>query len=195
MSLKYVKIGKISDNEFSKIQKEKDNYWSKAEDSQITNSGNAGYVDENIRKSLVYFPDIYECKRTLNILQGIIIEELSRYDIDVSNVSEVQYVRYNIGGKFNWHSDILPTTRPDSRFRGITFSINVTDPDEYDGGELKIENGETMLELPKERGSYIMFPSYMRHQVFEVTRGTREAIILWVYLTIEELDKLKDGTA
>lgn len=195
MSLKYVKIGRIGDNEFSKIQKEKDAYCLKAEDSQISDNGNAGYINESIRKSLVYFPDIYECRRTLNILQGIIIQELSQYDIDVSNVSEVQYVRYEIGGKFNWHSDILPTSRPDSRLRGITFSINVTDPKEYEGGELKIKDEETIIELSKEKASYIMFPSYMRHQVFEVTRGTREAIVLWVYLTTEELDKLKNGTA
>lgn len=194
MTLKYVKIGRISDNELAKIEKEKNKYSENAQNSQITN-GDGGYTDENIRKSLVYFPDIYECKRTINILQSIIIQELSKYNIDTSNISEVQYVRYENGGKFNWHSDVLPTTRSDLRFRGITFSINITSPDEYDGGELKLHDGEYITQLPKEKGSYIIFPSYMRHQVFEITNGIREAIVLWVYLTEEEMMSLKNETA
>lgn len=194
MSSKYIKTGRITNSEMTKIEKEKASYYSKVHNSQITNRKNSGYVDETIRKSLVYFPDIKECKRTLNILQGIIIQELSNYNIDVSQISEVQYVRYELGGKFDWHHDIIPTERADSKSRGITFSINITDPSEYEGGELKIKHNKTIIELSKEKGSYIMFPSYMKHQVFEVTRGIREAIILWVYLTSKEIDMLRNET-
>ena len=36
------------------------------------------------------------------------------------------------------------------------------------------------VDAPKGKGTVVIFPSYMMHRVSEVTKGTRESLVLWV---------------
>ena len=72
------------------------------------------------------------------------------------------------------------------KIRKISMTINLTEPDDYKGGDLKFDFGphagrgrfKTCKEI-RPRGSVIVFPSFLHHQVTPVTEGTRYSLVLW----------------
>jgi PKHD-type hydroxylase len=64
--------------------------------------------------------------------------------------------------------------------RKLSVSIQLTDPKEYEGGELYLyDNNEGEL-MNKEQGTLILFPSYILHEVMPVTKGERNSLVTWV---------------
>jgi len=61
----------------------------------------------------------------------------------------------------------------------VSFTLFLSDPESYDGGELVIESasGEEAVKLAA--GSMVAYPSAALHHVAEVTRGTRLAAVGW----------------
>ena len=62
---------------------------------------------------------------------------------------------------------------------------NLTNPKNYKGGNLKFDMGphhpkryHTCTEI-RPRGSIIVFPSHLYHQVTPVTEGTRYSLVMW----------------
>jgi PKHD-type hydroxylase len=64
--------------------------------------------------------------------------------------------------------------------RKLSISIQLTDPEEYEGGELKLYAGEEGTVMDKAQGTLIVAPSYVLHEVMPVTKGTRNALVAWV---------------
>ena len=65
-------------------------------------------------------------------------------------------------------------------------TINLTEPDDYKGGDLKFDFGPHAdtkryheCEEIRPQGSVIIFPSFIYHCVTPVTRGTRYSLVLW----------------
>ena len=92
----------------------------------------------------------------------------------------IQYTEYldSDGGHYTWHQDIGPG-RPSHR--KISVTVQLSDPDEYEGGDLEIwSGGSSIFKAPKEAGLAVIFPSYMMHRVTPVIRGRRCSLVLWV---------------
>ena len=64
--------------------------------------------------------------------------------------------------------------------RKISIVVQLSDPLEYEGGELQISDGGTNRVCEKTKGTIIIFPSYLLHRVTPVTKGTRRSLVLWV---------------
>jgi len=72
------------------------------------------------------------------------------------------------------------------KVRKISMTVNLTDPKNYAGGNLKFDYGPhnpgkrfyTCKEI-RPTGSIIIFPSFLYHCVTPVTRGTRYSLVLW----------------
>ena len=87
-------------------------------------------------------------------------------------------------GHYNWHVDraSVEINAPAS-FRKLSISVQLSDPSEYDGGELTITesmNNTNDKIVNKDLGVVVHFPSYVLHQVAPVTRGTRKSLVAWV---------------
>ena len=65
--------------------------------------------------------------------------------------------------------------------RKLSFSIQLSDPDDYEGGNLQLldEGGSNYL-APRQRGCICLFDSRTQHRVLKVTKGTRKSIVGWV---------------
>ena len=83
---------------------------------------------------------------------------------------------YEPGMRYGSHVDdaLMQGMRTD-----VSFTLFLSDPDSYDGGELVIESasGEDAMKLPA--GSLVAYPSTALHHVAAVTRGTRLAAVGW----------------
>lgn len=66
--------------------------------------------------------------------------------------------------------------------RKLSISIQLTDPEEYEGGELKLYDGDDKEAqvMDKTQGTLIMFPSYVLHEVMPITKGERNSLVTWV---------------
>ena len=64
--------------------------------------------------------------------------------------------------------------------RKLTFSIQLSDPSEYEGGDLLIWEGNDPITVPKKKGIVVFFPSSVMHEVTPVTRGIRRSLVGWV---------------
>ena len=98
------------------------------------------------------------------------------YQFKLSELSDnIQYSVYTLenSGFYGWHTDMGANCN-----RKLTCVIQLSDPSEYEGGELQINNGG-IITLEKEKGTVIIFPSYLLHQVTPVTRGTRRSLVCW----------------
>ena len=72
------------------------------------------------------------------------------------------------------------------KVRKISMTVNLTDPKNYAGGNLKFDLGAhagkkrfKVCEEIRPTGSIIIFPSFTYHCVTPVTRGTRYSLVLW----------------
>jgi PKHD-type hydroxylase len=101
---------------------------------------------------------------------------------DLTDFSEsAQIARYGAEreGHFAWHTDI--GRRGVSATRKLTLVIQLSDPDDYDGGMLDLRPGANMVSAPRGKGVAAFFPSFVLHRVSPVTRGTRWSLTLWAH--------------
>lgn len=97
--------------------------------------------------------------------------------------------RYHSGGRFGAHVDNAIRTAPDGATRvrtDLSATLFFADPDEYDGGELTIDDtyGEHSVKLPA--GDMILYPSTSLHRVTPVTRGTRLCSFFWIQSLVRD---------
>lgn len=90
----------------------------------------------------------------------------------------LQYGVYETGGHYTWHMDHGPGGKP-RPVRKLSFTLQLSDPAEYEGGELEIL-GDQRTAMPRDRGTLIVFPSYLSHRVKPVRSGTRRSLVGWV---------------
>ncbi len=62
----------------------------------------------------------------------------------------------------------------------LSFTLFLSDPHEYEGGELFIEQGSAGAGIKLAAGDLILYPSFSLHRVEPVTRGQRLASVSWV---------------
>lgn len=91
--------------------------------------------------------------------------------------------RYRTGQTFGVHVDNAIRANPDTGQRirtDLSVTLFLTEPDDYDGGELVIETqyGSQPVKLPA--GHLVLYPSTSLHQVLPVTRGDRVASFFWL---------------
>jgi PKHD-type hydroxylase len=101
------------------------------------------------------------------------------WEFDLHSMPErMQYTEYyEDGGQYNWHLDIGPNELSQ---RKISITIQLSDPSEYEGGNLELLKGAIPLSCPKGKGTAVLFPSYILHRISPVTKGTRRSLVLWL---------------
>lgn len=88
----------------------------------------------------------------------------------------LQFSRYAVGGKFDWHVDAGGEA---TAGRKLSLSIQLSGSGDYDGGDLEFLNNAG--EAARARGTAVVFPSFLAHRVAPVSRGLRRALIAWAY--------------
>jgi PKHD-type hydroxylase len=97
--------------------------------------------------------------------------------------------RYDGGMDFANHVDNAIRHLPGGKGRirtDLSATLFLNAPEEYDGGELMIDDtyGAHKVKLP--RGDMILYPATSLHRVAPVTRGTRFAAFFWVQSMVRD---------
>jgi len=68
----------------------------------------------------------------------------------------------------------------------LSVTLFLSEPDEYDGGELVVEDSYGMHEVKLPAGNLVLYPASSLHMVTPVTRGTRVASFFWLQSMIRD---------
>ncbi len=84
-------------------------------------------------------------------------------------------LRYRPGDEHREHMDM----HPGSMQRKFALSVQLSDSDDYDGGDLELRCWEELRTMPRLRGSVVAFPGWTPHRVTRLERGERWALVVW----------------
>ncbi|WP_349571518.1 Fe2+-dependent dioxygenase [Azotobacter salinestris] len=96
---------------------------------------------------------------------------------------------YTDGGTFGFHIDnaVRQVRGSAERVRtDLSSTLFFSDPDEYDGGELVIQDTYGMQRVKLPAGDLVLYPATSIHQVTPVTRGARYASFFWTQSLVRE---------
>lgn len=133
----------------------------------------------------------------------------ANWNWDIDYCEDLQFTVYKNNQFYGWHADggsdwgaiyrrkVQGVTPNDNKkyvdveqlvgkVRKISMTLNLSRPEDYEGGELKFDFGPhsevdryKICEEIKPQGSMIVFPSFLHHCVAPVTSGTRYSLVLW----------------
>jgi PKHD-type hydroxylase len=95
--------------------------------------------------------------------------------------------RYAPGMEYRAHIDTTLMGRGGELLRtDLSGTIFLTDPREYDGGELVVESAQGRQAVKLPAGDLFLYPSTRVHYVAPVTRGVRLGAVLWVQSLVRD---------
>jgi predicted 2-oxoglutarate/Fe(II)-dependent dioxygenase YbiX len=104
--------------------------------------------------------------------------------------ADIQVIKYSASDApegtcphFDWHTDDVWTQPTLNLIRKLTQVVVISDGDkDFEGGKVEFDPLHGELEYDgRKQGSMIMFPSFLKHRVNNVTRGIRYAVNGWSY--------------
>ena len=172
-------------------------------DTYVRDSEICWFYDEDMKQK------IFNYVQTANKNAG--------WNFDLEKCEDLQFTKYGLNQFYGWHYDgcsdhwstykryipgISPTKKDGSIPHGyvhkgqydligltrkVSVTINLSKPNDYEGGNLKFDFGDHHKGLKRfyeckeirPQGSIIVFPSFLFHQVTPVTSGNRYSLVMW----------------
>jgi len=119
----------------------------------------------------------------------------AKWNFTTSWTEPLQFTNYGINQHYDWHCDSWldaynePTNpKKHGKIRKLSCILSLSNSNDYEGGDLKFwiqdkspEEHQTRIscEEIKEKGTIVVFPSFMWHKVFPVTQGKRYTLVAW----------------
>lgn len=170
----------------------------------VIGQDNGGTINEKIRKAKnAWLPSTHWISGFVMHFVNLANIQNFRYDLIGLDNQIVQYTIYDKGEFYNWHSDqdISTFYKPEANqhhgcdekllkdrlsvdselVRKLSFSLQLSNPQEYKGGELQImSETESIYQVPKKKGLLVCFDSRARHRVNKISSGRRKSLVGWV---------------
>ena len=157
--------------------------------------GHEGKVNTDIRSCRIVhigaedMPDVFQ--KIIEAVEGA--NRVWFGGFEISQLKGMDFTEYDVKykGKYTEHIDVMWTNKDSNRdenpvHRKISFTLQLSDPTTYDDGNLVLnandvmDSGQPDLENIRQQGTLTVFPSWVRHKVTPITRGTRYALVGWV---------------
>lgn len=137
-------------------------------------------LDYQARRALVHWVDI-ESDQVLHDRLAGLMHGANVFGVDARTLRQAQFTQYDasVAGHYGWHTDSTLHAWSDSVDRKLSMSIQLSAPDEYEGGVFEFFKGGAVPGF-QAKGTAIVFPSFLLHRVTPVTRGSRCALVAWL---------------
>lgn len=156
----------------------------------IAGSHTAGWHAQQVKHNLQIAPEDIGLKT----MQEKILAPIAKHSVTVSAIlprsfRPLLFNRYESGMFYGDHVDDALMGKADSggiTRSDISFTLFLSAPENYDGGELVISStsGEQAFKL--DAGQAVFYPSTSLHRVTEVTRGVRDAAVGWLQSLVRD---------
>lgn len=153
------------------------------EQVEFDRASTGGGITPKVRDSFVSF--LFP-----NDVTGWIFEKMSQsivqindqfFGFDLTCMEQgLQFTRYSAPGEhYDWHID----RGGPFGTRKLSMTMQLSDPKDYEGGDLELWFGggeDEILKADKSRGMMTFFPSWVMHRVKPVTKGVRYSLVAWI---------------
>lgn len=103
------------------------------------------------------------------------------FNFDLTMLENLQFTYYDASEEGCYKPHIDPNVWSLPHNRKLSLVMQLSDPSEYEGGDLLLHNGHNPTIVHKEKGMIVCFPSYTLHEVTPVTKGERYSLVTWVH--------------
>lgn len=149
----------------------------------LLNSSEGNAEDQQLRQSSLNlinpegeFMWIFE-----RLARTAIDQNVQWFNFELHGLNEgLQLAKYDKSDLFNWHLDYgggMASTRK------LSLSVQLSEGDEYEGGDLQFMINDKHYNMPRAAGTVIVFAPFMMHRVTPITSGTRMSLVGWVHGT------------
>lgn len=143
----------------------------------------SGEIDKTYRSSRIYWiPKNTETKWLYEKVMWFVKDANERmWNFNLSHINEdIQFTEYDAeyDGHYDWHMDVGGDR---SSTRKLSLTIQLSDPDDYEGGELQFLLNRSVSEPERAQGTVVLFPSFLLHRVKRVTSGRRQSLVIWIH--------------
>jgi PKHD-type hydroxylase len=142
---------------------------------------NEGQIDKKLRnvrqQGLMMNEEGWPHTRILELMKQA---NEARYKFNVSgfmNYDAPMIMEYGKGCHYDWHIDVGKAV-PN---RKLSFTIQLSKPEDYEGGDLEFLGTEVKSNDFRQQGTCVIFPSFLAHKISKVKSGTRMSIVGWVH--------------
>jgi len=151
--------------------------WATAITAEVHNAENS-VIDTTARRTDIIWQDMMQPLGCIARTYIDAANQASGWGYGLSSQEATQIGRYKCTdeGYYDWHIDSAPPKN--GMQRKLSISILLTDPSEFEGGELQFKGIEDQKILTKQ-GSIVVFPSFIEHKVTPVTKGVRYSAVTW----------------
>jgi len=181
-------------------------------DNTLRESVGETYVRDS---EVCWFKDLDMKEQILNYVNEA--NKKAGWHFDIDTQEDIQFTKYGHNQFYGWHYDgtsdhwgvykrFIPgisLTKKNGDIpseyvfkdkleqigltRKLSVTINLSSPEEYEGGNLKFDFGHHQKEQSqfyeckeiRPQGSIVVFPSFLYHQVTPVTSGNRYSLVMW----------------
>ena len=152
------------------------------EKGSIVRSDASVALAEHVRRSEVFWLEEEAATRPIFQLLAQFVQKANEqvFRLDLVGFGEpFQVATYRGGdsGFYGWHVDIGAGRLAQ---RKLSLVIPLTDPADYEGGELQLFHDHEPTTVAMPLGRIVAFPSYVLHRVTPLTNGTRRTLAVWV---------------
>jgi PKHD-type hydroxylase len=137
-------------------------------------------VDYEVRKNKIVWLDpdddsawIYE---RISDAVKYMNEKYFKFDL-IGFADPIQFTKYDApDNKYEKHIDKWFG----GKVRKLSVVVQLSDPKDYEGGELQLYTSYKPSIMNKEKGTLILFPAYTLHEVMPLTKGVRFSLVCWL---------------
>ncbi len=155
-------------------------------DGNVTSGAQSALAKKNLQ-----LPEESEAARAAG---KIVLDALENAPLFVAGALPLKvfpplFNRYGPGDKFDTHVDNALRVKRSGDFRirsDLSATLFLSEPEDYDGGELSIEDTYGVHAVKLAAGDLLLYPASSLHHVTPITRGERVASFFWIQSMVRE---------
>ena len=170
-----------------------DNFFSSDEINNIIKAGTSlklkeakvgnlekGSVNRDVRTTSISWLESNECEWIYRRLTDLVLEANKKwFGFELDHIETLQFSVYDKGNFYKKHVDHM--FAGNGLFpRKLSFVVQLSDPNKYSGGKTLLHTSHESFAIPQQKGCITLFPSYILHEVTEITKGQRISLVGWV---------------
>ena len=144
--------------------------------------GNVANIDKSMRSSNI-LPCPYDSDNGIYlnriIRKYITMANRECFGVQLNGFQEFQVAKYNKGDFYNYHMD--SNIYDNSSQRKLSITVQLSDSADYVGGDFQFSSdvGKLDEKTLREKGTILVFPSFLYHRITKVTQGERFSLVGW----------------
>lgn len=104
-----------------------------------------------------------------------------RWKFDVTKANQCEFLRYpSGGGRYKGHIDTIMLNLPAHQNECRKLTVLVFLNDDFTGGKFFLQFGPNKFYPPQNKGTVLVFPSFLLHGVEDVEQGERFSAVCWL---------------